>query len=86
MFRHLVLAWIIEPTGKADSLRVLGEVGVEAVSYPMVYRRLPVYAGEEWRGWLAAACAAHARIPMGALPRCMRMWGSSSVRGQDFPC
>jgi hypothetical protein len=34
VFRQLVLAWIIEPTSKQDSLRVLAEVGVEAASYP----------------------------------------------------
>lgn len=44
VFRQLVLARIIEPTNKQDSLRVLGEVGVKAVSYPTVNRRLPVYA------------------------------------------
>jgi hypothetical protein len=34
VFRDLVLARIIEPTSKHDSLRVLGEVGVEAPAYP----------------------------------------------------
>jgi len=34
LFRQLVLARIIEPTSKADSLRALAEVGVEAMSYP----------------------------------------------------
>lgn len=62
VFRQLVLARIIEATSKADSLRVLSEVGIEAVSYPTVNRRLPVYAQEDWRRRLAAACAAHARL------------------------
>ena len=62
VFRALVLARIIEPTSKADSLWVLEEVGVEAVSYPTVNRRLPVYAEDEWRQQLAAACAAHAEL------------------------
>ena len=44
VFRDLVLARIIEPTSKADSLRVLGEVGVEAMSYRTLNRRLRVYA------------------------------------------
>jgi hypothetical protein len=62
VFRQLVLARIIEPTSKADSLRVLAEVGVDAVSYPTLNRRLRGYAAEEFRRKLAAACAAHARL------------------------
>ena len=42
VFRQLVLARIIEPTSKADSLRVLDETGVAAASYPTLNRRLPV--------------------------------------------
>lgn len=59
MFRDLVLARIIEPTSKLDSLRVLEEVGVPVVSYRTVTRRLPVYAAEGWRELLAIACAKH---------------------------
>ncbi len=50
---------IIEPISKADSLRVLAEVGIEAVSYPTLNRRLPAYATEKFRQKLVAACAAH---------------------------
>jgi Transposase DDE domain len=59
VFRQLVLARIIEPTSKADSLRVLAETGVEPMSYRTIKRRLPIYATDEWRQQLAAACAAH---------------------------
>jgi len=59
VFRDLVLARIIEPTSKLDSLRVLEEVGVPVVSYRTVTRRLPVYAAEGWRELLAIACAKH---------------------------
>jgi hypothetical protein len=62
VFRHLVLARIIEPTSKQDSLRVLEEAGVSAASYPTLNRRLPAYATEGWRQRLSAACAAHARL------------------------
>ena len=41
VFRDLVLARIIEPTSKADSLRVLAETGVDTVAYRTVTRRLP---------------------------------------------
>jgi hypothetical protein len=59
VFRHLVLARIIEPASKLDSLRVLEEAGVAAVSYRTLKRRLPVYAEDSWRQRLPAACAAH---------------------------
>jgi len=63
VFRHLVLARIIEPASKLDSLRVLEEAGIAAASYATVKRRLPDYAQEEWRQRLSAACAAHADRP-----------------------
>ncbi|MEW2386701.1 IS1634 family transposase [Micromonospora sp. NPDC047707] len=62
VFRQLVLARIIEPTSKLDSLRVLEETGVAPASYATVKRRLPVFADQSWRQRLAAACAAHAGL------------------------
>jgi hypothetical protein len=62
VFRDLVLARIIEPASKLDSLRVLEEAGVAAASYRTVLRRLPGYAKEAFRQQLSAACAAHARL------------------------
>jgi hypothetical protein len=62
VFRQLVLARIIEPTSKQDSLRVLTEVGVQPASYATLKRRLPGYATESWRHRLAAACAQHAAL------------------------
>jgi hypothetical protein len=62
VFRQLVLARIIEPTSKQDSLRVLEEAGVPAPSYPTLNRRLPAWAEESWRQGLSEACAAHARL------------------------
>ncbi|MGQ0626287.1 MAG: IS1634 family transposase [Sporichthyaceae bacterium] len=62
VFRDLVLARIIEPTSKADALRVLAEVGVPAMSYPTLNRRLPAYAEPSWRAALAAACGAKAAL------------------------
>jgi hypothetical protein len=62
VFRGLVLARIIEPASKLDSLRVLEEAGAAAVSYRTVLRRLPAYAKEAFRQQLSAACAAHARL------------------------
>jgi hypothetical protein len=62
VFRQLVLARIIEPASKQDSLRVLEEAGAPAPSYPTLNRRLPAWAEEPWRQALSQACAAHARI------------------------
>ncbi|WP_419197579.1 IS1634 family transposase [Microbispora hainanensis] len=62
VFRQLVLARVIEPTSKHDSLRVLAEAGIAPVSYATVKRRLPDYATPQWRQALAGACAAHTRL------------------------
>lgn len=62
VFRHLVLARIIEPSSKLDSRRVLEEAGVTPASYRTLKRRPPVYAQEAWRQGLSEACAAHARL------------------------
>jgi hypothetical protein len=62
VFRQLVLARIIEPASKQDSLRVLEEAGAPAPSYPTLNRRLPVWAQEPWRQGLSEACAAHAQL------------------------
>ena len=53
VFRQLVLARLIEPTSKLDSIRVLAELGIAAPSYPTINRRLPAYATDEWRQQLA---------------------------------
>jgi hypothetical protein len=62
VFRQLVLARIIEPTSKLDSLRVLEEAGVEPPLYRTLTRRLRVFATDSWRQKLAKACARHAGL------------------------
>jgi hypothetical protein len=62
VFRQLVLARIIEPTSKLDSLRVIAEAGIEPASYATVKRRLPGYATEQHQTALSTACAAHAEL------------------------
>jgi len=62
VFRQLVLARIIEPTSKADSLRVIEETGVAPVSYPTLNRRLSVFAKPGFRQELSTACASQARL------------------------
>jgi hypothetical protein len=62
VFRHLVLARIIEPVSKLDSLRVLDEAGITPASYRTLKRRLLAYAEEGRRQRLSQACATHARL------------------------
>jgi hypothetical protein len=62
VFRDLVMARIIEPTSKADSLRVLAETGVEPVDYRTVTRRLPLIAKPTVQQLLSAACTGHAGL------------------------
>jgi hypothetical protein len=49
VFRDLVLARVIEPVSKIDSLRVLEEAGAAAASCATIKRRLPAYARDGWR-------------------------------------
>jgi len=67
VFRQLVLARIIEPSSKLDSLRVLEEAGVAPPSYATLKRHLPAYAKDSWRQRLSEACAAHARLGAASL-------------------
>nr|WP_206694433.1 IS1634 family transposase [Microbacterium lacticum] len=60
-FRNLVLARVVEPTSKADTLRVWGELGVPAApSLSTVWRTLARSVEQDWRSQLAAAAYAHA--------------------------
>ena len=58
-FRALVLARIIEPTSKADTVRVLNEVGVSLPALNTIYRSLQRCQKRDYRGALAKACLAH---------------------------
>jgi hypothetical protein len=59
VFRALVLARVIEPVSKLQTLRVLSEIGVPAPGYRTIFRWLPMYATAGWRQRLAEACAQH---------------------------
>jgi hypothetical protein len=58
-FRKLVLARIVEPTSKADTIRVLAEVGVVAPSLRTIFRALGRCIARDYRDTLARACLAH---------------------------
>jgi hypothetical protein len=58
VFRAVVLARIIEPASKLDSLRVFEEARVGSVSNGTLTRRLSRYGNPLWRKDISAACAA----------------------------
>lgn len=59
-FAQLVLARIVEPTSKADSVRVLGEIGVPCASLRTMFRALQRAEERGYRGRIAEACFTHA--------------------------
>jgi hypothetical protein len=61
-FAQLVLARIVEPTSKADSLRVLDELGIAHASLRTMFRSLHRAQDRDYRGVLATACFAHAVV------------------------
>ncbi len=58
-FRALVLARLIEPTSKADTVRVLQEIGVAPPHVNTLHAALKRAKGRDYRGRLATACRAH---------------------------
>ena len=59
-FAQLVLARIIEPTSKADSVRVLNEIGVASTSLRTMFRALHRATERDYRDQIATACFSHA--------------------------
>lgn len=66
VFMKLVLARVVEPISKADTIRVLGELGVPAPGLRTIWRTLARCVDQDWRDKLATAAYAHA-IGQGAL-------------------
>ncbi|MGB3685814.1 MAG: IS1634 family transposase [Ornithinimicrobium sp.] len=59
-FKQLVLARVVEPVSKADSVRVLDELGVPHASLRTMFRSLARCQERDYRDQVAAACFAHA--------------------------
>ena len=59
-FTQLVLARIIEPTSKADSVRVLNEIGAPTISLRTMFRSLQRAQERDYRAMIATACFNHA--------------------------
>lgn len=60
VFESLVAARVIEPTSKADTLRVLSEVGVPAPHENTLYKCLARCVARDYRSQVATACWRHA--------------------------
>ena len=60
VFRDLVIARIVEPTSKVDSLRVLADLGADTVSYRTIQRHLSKVNTGGYRDAIATKCFAHA--------------------------
>jgi len=60
VFRDLVIARIVEPTSKLDSLRVLADLGAETMSYRTIQRHLARINTGGYRDAIATRCFAHA--------------------------
>ena len=58
-FKRLVLARIIEPTSKADTIRVLGEIGVSAPGLRTIFRSLDRCVDRDYRDVISKACVSH---------------------------
>lgn len=60
LFRELVIARIVEPTSKVDSLRVLTDLGADTVSYRTIQRNLTEINTHGYRDAIAGKCFTHA--------------------------
>src|SRR5699024_6292801 len=58
-FFHLVLARLVEPTSKSDSLRVLAELGIEPPHHNTFLNCLVRAKERDYRGKIAEKCFAH---------------------------
>ena len=69
-FRAMVLARIVEPTSKAEVVRVLDEIGAPAVSLRTLFRSLARSQARDYRGQLATAAWAHSVRTSGTAAWC----------------
>lgn len=60
VFRDLVIARIVEPTSRLDSLRVLADLGAELVSYKTIDRHVRMVESGGYRHAIAKKCVSYA--------------------------
>lgn len=59
-FANLVIARLVEPTSKLDSVRVLADLGIDTASKDQLHRCLKRIIANDYRSKLAELCFAHA--------------------------
>jgi hypothetical protein len=64
-FKALVLARLVEPTSKADTIRVLQEIGVPVPSLRTIWRTLAACSEQDWRDGLCKAAYSFAAAKHG---------------------
>lgn len=62
IFRDLVIARIIEPTSKLDSIRVFEELGIHNVSKSTIHRSLATINAKQYRRQISQICVNHRKI------------------------
>lgn len=62
IFKHLVIARIVEPVSKLDSIRVLEELGISGVSKDQIYRSLVRIKENNYRKSVAKLCKRNRKI------------------------
>lgn len=62
IFQHLVIARIVEPVSKLDSIRVLEELGIRNISKDQIHRSLSKINKYNYRKTIAKLCAGHRNI------------------------
>ena len=58
-FMQMVLACLVEPTSKADTIRVMGELGVDPVGLRTLFRSLARCQERDYRASIQAALRSH---------------------------
>ncbi len=62
IFKHLVIARIVEPVSKLDSIRVLEELGINKISKDQIYRSLLKTTRNDYRKIIEQKCKEKRRI------------------------
>lgn len=62
VFKQLVLARIIEPTSKLDTIRVLADLGLDTPSNTGIHRCLREVVSKNYRGRLSEACFEYVKL------------------------
>ena len=62
VFQHLVVARIVEPVSKLDSIRVIEELGINGISKDRIYRSLLKTTRNDYRKIIAKKCKENRKI------------------------